>query len=307
MGQSPPGPQGIQGPQGVQGPQGPKGESITDISVQNGIFKVTTSSGEVFQAPAGGPPGPQGVGIKSIGLDNSDGSLKFNLTDGTSSGISTQFTSNLLESNTLWCGGTSGNLCVLPPTKKGIDWGYGGSRIIDNNELTVYTDNNLKFNIANTSVGQMTKDGLYYKGRDILGELDELKKKTQKFNNDGNISSDRINIGDWSIITDSWSTDDGNKAMYFKKIVGNNQGDKMIIKANGDITSPPNDVSLQYKTVKIGDWRATGTWWGDDNAARALIIGKKDGQNSGDKILIKADGSVEAVDNFYSRRWQKWL
>lgn len=304
MGQSQPGPTGPQGPQGIQGAQGPKGDSIADISVQNGIFKVKTSSGTVFEAPAGGPPGPQGTGIKSISLDDIGGTLSFNLTDGTSNKVSSQFTSKMIQDNSLWCSGTH---CRIPLTKKGIDWGYGGSRITDEGELTIHTDNNLYAKVGGNDTVKVTKDALFVQNRNILEELDTLKAKTSKFNTSGDVAADRIRIGQWEFLTDSWNTDDGNRALYVKKVTGNNQGDKLVVRADGTVIAPQNDVELSYKAIRMGDWRAVGTWWNADDAQRAFLVKKEKGNNQGDKLIVTADGHVAASNDFFSRGSNKWV
>jgi hypothetical protein len=46
-----------------------------------------------------------------------------------------------LQPRTLWC--ADGEICKLPSGKKGIDWGYGGSKIWDDGHLRITTDDNL--------------------------------------------------------------------------------------------------------------------------------------------------------------------
>lgn len=301
MGQSQPGPAGPQGPQGIQGPQG---DSIVDISVQNGVFKVKTSSGTVFEAPAGGPPGPQGTGIKNISLDGELGTLSFNLTDGTSSQVSSQFTSKMIQDNSLWCSGTH---CRIPLTKKGIDWGYGGSRITDEGELTIHTDNNLYTRVGGNDTVKITKDTLFIQNRNILEELDTLKAKTQKLNSNGDIGTNNIWIGQWQILTSNWGDDNGDRAFIIKKAQGENVGDKLVIQANGVVKAPPSNVELTYNQIKLGDWTAKGTWWDNDDTKRAFVVSKDIGQNKGDKLIVTADGHVAATNDFFSRGWNKWV
>ena len=55
-------------------------------------------------------------------------------------------TLNDLKPKTMWC--ADGELCNFPTGKKGINWGYGGSKIYDDGHLTFETDDNFiyKFN-----------------------------------------------------------------------------------------------------------------------------------------------------------------
>lgn len=52
-----------------------------------------------------------------------------------------------IQPKTIWC--AEGELCDIPTGKKGIKWGYGGSRIHDDNELTIESDNIIRFKTGN--------------------------------------------------------------------------------------------------------------------------------------------------------------
>ena len=51
-----------------------------------------------------------------------------------------------LKPNTIWC--ADGDLCSIPVGKKGIDWKFGGSKIYDDKDLHVATDDNLYLDAA---------------------------------------------------------------------------------------------------------------------------------------------------------------
>jgi hypothetical protein len=53
---------------------------------------------------------------------------------------------------TLWC--ADGDICSLPKNVRGIDWGYGASKIIDDGELRIQSDNEIHFQTAG---GQQVK------------------------------------------------------------------------------------------------------------------------------------------------------
>ena len=79
--------------------------------------------------------------------------------------------SNLFDKgNTMWC--ADGELCKIPQGKKGIDWGYGASKIIDDAQLRIMTDDNIHFHVGN-------KEALH---------IDSNRVKT-----------DRLDIGGWTI------------------------------------------------------------------------------------------------------------
>ena len=84
-----------------------------------------------------GPPGPTGVGGPQ----------------GPAGDVSKQF----LKESTLWC--ADGGLCTLPKGKNGIDWGYGGSKIYDEGQLIIESDDNIYFKTWNKDTLLLNKEG----------------------------------------------------------------------------------------------------------------------------------------------------
>jgi hypothetical protein len=70
---------------------------------------------------------------------------------------------------TMWC--ADGDLCNIPRGNKGIDWGYGGSKIYDDNQLNISSDDNIYFNTRNRRM-EIRNDGVYIT-QDGLRALDD--------------------------------------------------------------------------------------------------------------------------------------
>lgn len=92
-----------------------------------------------------GPPGANG----KDGVNGKDGA---NGIDGKS------FDSAELKKNVMWC--ADGDLCSVPKGKKGLDWGYGASKIYDDGQLKLETDDNLFLKINNNNTVQVTQNDI---------------------------------------------------------------------------------------------------------------------------------------------------
>lgn len=116
------------------------------------------------QGPKGpqGPLGPQGP-VGPMGPKGSNGEV----------------TNDFLKRNSLWC--ADGQMCSIPLDKTGID--FGGAQIYNSinakgnlSDFKISTVNDLYIN-GNTL--HITQDKLYSNSRDILAELDIVKKQIQ--------------------------------------------------------------------------------------------------------------------------------
>lgn len=89
-------------------------------------------------------------------------------------GIPGEVTNDYLKANSIWC--SDSQMCVIPPTKTGIDFGSGqiynsinskgiisDFKIVSQNDL--YINNLLK----------ITQNKVYINSRDILSEIDNIK------------------------------------------------------------------------------------------------------------------------------------
>uniref|UniRef100_A0A6C0H6U0 Uncharacterized protein n=1 Tax=viral metagenome TaxID=1070528 RepID=A0A6C0H6U0_9ZZZZ len=134
-------------------------QSLQDKLGSNNVFQTAiadTLSSDKYKVKFQGPRGADG----NIG---DAGALKSNLFD---------------QSLTIWC--ADGELCKLPSGKKGIDWGYGASKIYDDGQLRINSDDNIHFNINNNEKMHINNDRV---------RIPVLE-------------TDRINIGGWNIRQD---------------------------------------------------------------------------------------------------------
>jgi hypothetical protein len=86
----------------------------------------------------------------------------------------------------LWC--ADGELCNLPKNVKGIDWGYGGSKIVDDGQLRVHSDDQIWFQVPGEEVTvQNGWGGLSIRnpndGRDRQGEWTHFGHKHGNWRN----------------------------------------------------------------------------------------------------------------------------
>ena len=129
---------GLKGDSGIQGMPGLKGDSgiqgMPGLKGDNGIQGMPGPKGD---NGIQGMPGPKG----DIGPQGPPGD------------VSKQF----LKESTLWC--ADGGLCTLPKGKNGIDWGYGGSKIYDEGQLIIESDDNIYFKTWNKDTLLLNKEG----------------------------------------------------------------------------------------------------------------------------------------------------
>jgi hypothetical protein len=140
MGQSQPGPLGPQGEQGPLGPQGLRG-------MQGEQGSASTVAGPTGPIGTIGPKGDRGeTGAAS-----------------TIPGPSGEVTKDFMKNNSLWC--ADGELCKIPAGKKGIDFGFGGSRIDNDSDLRIVSDDNIFMQVGENKDNnfQFTNEALYLK------------------------------------------------------------------------------------------------------------------------------------------------
>ena len=145
-------------------------QSLQDKLGTNTTFQTAmadTLSSDKYKVKFTGPKGADG----NIG---DAGALKSNLFD---------------QGRTLWC--ADGELCKIPSGKipsgnKGIDWGYGGSKMYDDGQLKIESDDNIIFRTG-TGVGTIPQDRMHI-------NQDRVRIPV--------LETDRINIGVWNIRQD---------------------------------------------------------------------------------------------------------
>lgn len=95
-------------------------------------------TGETWQT---GPIGPTGI----QGVKGEDGEV----------------TLSKLKASTFTC---DGQFCTFPSSKRGIDWGYGSSKILDDGQLRVLSDDNIILNVDGNK-------GLYINNNGSVGDI----------------------------------------------------------------------------------------------------------------------------------------
>lgn len=141
---------GIDGKDGLPGKDGLKGESGTvgwndfsEIQKLDLINKLKVFP--EFKGPQGvdGKPGAEGKqgpeGKAGLGYD-------------------TEQSKGYLKGVTMWC--ADGELCNLPAGKKGLNWGYGSSKIYDDAQLKIESDDNIFMRVANRDTIHVHPNGL---------------------------------------------------------------------------------------------------------------------------------------------------
>jgi len=130
MGQS-----GIIGPIGPIGSMGPRG--MPGTPGKDGLPGTPGKDGLPGTPGKDGKPGPHGP-------------------PGT---VNTEENRNFLKANAMWC--ADGEMCKIPKGKRGLDWGYGASKIYDDSQLKIETDDNIFMIVGNETTTQFTKDAVY--------------------------------------------------------------------------------------------------------------------------------------------------
>jgi hypothetical protein len=103
---------------------------------------------------------------------------------------------------TLWC--ADGDMCQLPKGNKGIEWGYGGSKIYDDSQLNISSDDNIYFNTKDRRM-EIRNDGTYFNqdGLKPLNEQDWMRifgsnaNGTAMYNGVSINGGGGLNVGNW--------------------------------------------------------------------------------------------------------------
>ena len=73
---------------------------------------------------------------------------------------------DFLKNSVMWC--ADGDLCKMPQGKRGLDWGYGASKIYDDAQLKIESDDNIFMRVGGENVADFTKDNLLIFGSKYL-------------------------------------------------------------------------------------------------------------------------------------------
>jgi hypothetical protein len=142
--QGPAGPQGIPGDTGPLGPKGDVGpQGKPGDTGPQGLAGPQGKPGDTGPQGLAGPQGERGIqGIQ--GPQGQQGDV----------------TKDFMKANSMWC--ADGELCKIPSGKKGIDWGYGASKIIDDAQLRIISDDNIFLQIGDYPTVQVQKDNVFF-------------------------------------------------------------------------------------------------------------------------------------------------
>jgi hypothetical protein len=184
----PKGLQGIQGPIGPLGPSGPIGEpGVSNIPGPQGLIGLQGPIGLQGIQGLKGDQGIQGIqGLKGDqGIQGLVGPIGLQGIQGPIGDVSKDF----MKANGMWC--ADGELCKIPVGKKGIDWGYGASKIFDDGQLKVSSDDNIFLQIGDYNTMQIQKDNVFLANGTAL----QFGQGFEKVANAGEISYGRYDGG----------------------------------------------------------------------------------------------------------------
>jgi hypothetical protein len=231
---------------------------------------------------------------------------------------------DFMKGNTLWC--ADGELCKIPNSKKGIDFGYGGSKISDFGNLTLETDDNIDIKIGGSTklTAALNDKNFYLYGSRGLQFGQEFEKQTDAGQisygrHDGEANGtlnivgagkdgqarvvriwDTLRVGDAMLRQDDdWirSIGDKNDPQSFdsgKGIAAKNLYAKNRVQAENVLTN-----NVQANKLIIGKWQFQQHPNGNLHIHRGDV-------NAWD-AAIDNDGNFVAKGNIRSNQFNKWL
>jgi len=207
-------------------------ESINQNFMSNGAFaesvaKVITSN-PTYKSTLKGDKGEPG------NLGNLT-SIKSNLFGSTLSGGK--------YPATLWC--ADDELCQLPKGNKGIDWGYGASKIIDDGNLKIISDDNIGFQIGDYQNVNLYRDNLLIKESVAIQFGDGFEKEV----NAGQISYGRHDGGASLNIVGAGKKGHGRKVRIWDELI---VGGRDILGEIDSLIGHKNDIlnALQNQVIR---------------------------------------------------------
>ena len=212
------GPLGLKGdigPQGPLGPIGPKGDSGSvswnDFNEAQKLELINKlKEFNEFKGPQGpiGPPGKDGTN----GKDGIQGPIGL--------GYDSEPSKAFLKSNSLWC--ADGEMCNIPKGKKGLDWGFGGSKISDDGNLRIESDDTIYTRVKGKDVVTTSEDRVIMDSGNPAGfSMFALQNKGLLFRNG-----------------DTRAGDGGPKTMTLR----NDDGSLRLMASNNEIQVPGNNL-----------------------------------------------------------------
>lgn len=315
MGQGQSGPMGPEGPEGPEGPrglQGPKGDT--------------------------GPMGPQGLPGKDgiDGIDGKDGASDPEEIAGKLSinnAFMTSLGSNIAKSSTELSNSVATYIGTNESIRSQIVGALQGRQDFLNKVAdTLTTNNTYKSRITGPAgtIADMASLESSLRPRSLWcadGELCTISNK--KWDGTTTKTDDKVGISlpaNGRIYSPGRMHIHGEELVYILNkngvIIGKEWGGNGNLNVQGKLDVGGMDIKAEIEelkkktqnlntsgnfpnTITLGQYQIESSWWDGDNAA--LIFRKHLGNTKGDKFVLYTDGKVEAVDNFYSRKWSKWL
>ena len=237
-------------------------QSLQDKLGTNSTFQTAmadTLSSDKYKVKFQGPKGADG----NIG---DAGALKSNLFD---------------QGRTMWC--ADGELCKIPKDKKGIDWGYGASKIIDDGELRIMSNDQIHFGIDGKTMARVDSE---WGGLSVLNP-------DGRWTHFGHKNGGRNNWirGDTQI--------DG--TLFIPGAIDFAKGGSKISDRDGQLTLDTDDwVVLPSARLQLGAWQidaSDGHIRFRHNGELTYTMHNKNWE----------DGSMTARGSFKSDKWNKWI
>lgn len=266
-----------------------------------------------------GPQGPAGIrgdtGLK--GADGINGIQGIQGIQGPPGNIGdANSVKNSIQPVTLWC--ADGELCKIPNGKKGIDFGYGGSRIIDSGNLKFITDDNIDFNAGSGDglTAALTNDHLYMYGSRGL----QFGHGYDREANAGQISYGRHDGGvDGSLNIVGAGKNGQARTVRIWDTLRIGDG---ILRQDDDWIRSIGDKNDHQSYDSGKGLAAKNLWAKHDVYTSKLIIGQWQFQQhpNGNLHIHRGNiddwslaltpgdgGNVHAKGNFHTTRWDKWM
>ena len=206
MGQAAPGPLGPIGPKGDSG-----SVSWNDFNEAQKLELINKlKEFNEFKGPQGpiGPPGKDGTN----GKDGIQGPIGL--------GYDSDPSKAFLKSNSLWC--ADGEMCNIPKGKKGLDWGFGGSKISDDGNLRIESDDTIYTRVKGKDVVTTSEERVIMDSGNPAGfSMFALQNKGLLFRNG-----------------DTRPDDGGPKMMTLR----NDDGSLRLMASNNEIQVPGNNL-----------------------------------------------------------------
>jgi hypothetical protein len=207
---------------------------------------------------------------------------------GSLSGSKDVLKQNLYDTGyTMWC--ADGDLCALPTGKKGLNWGYGGSKITDDGQLRIQSDDQLWLQVPGEEVAVRNDWG----GISVRNPDDGRHRQGEWTHFGHKHGHARNYIRGHTQIDGEIMAPEGINFM---------RGGSRINDRDGQLHLDTDDwVVMPGARLRLGAWEI--------DASDGNIRFRKDGDGQMFVIHNKGwhNGSTWVHGNYHSSQWNKWL